>query len=216
MTDTYAAEREKMVKDQLQARGLLDPRLLRVFGRLPRHEFVPDNLNCQAYRDRPLPIGWDQTISQPYMVAVMTQAAGVEPGHRILEIGSGSGYQSAILAELGAVVYTIERIPQLARLTRQRLRKLGYRNIHFKIANGTLGWTEEAPFHRILVTAGAPAVPEPLLEQLDWGGRLIIPLEEGLSQVLYTVSKTEGGIRKTRGEACAFVPLIGEYGWSGS
>ncbi len=213
MSDPYEIEREGMVKDQLKRRGLRNLRLLAVFRKVPRHEFVPANLRSRAYQDGPLPIGQEQTISQPYMVALMTQAVEAKAGDRVLEIGTGSGYQTAVLAELGATVFTVERIPELVGLAEERLERLDYRDIHTRVADGTLGWEEEAPFDAIIVTAGAPEIPQPLLAQLVDGGRLAIPLEEGVSQVLYVVRRSNTGFKKKRGEPCSFVPLIGEYGW---
>jgi protein-L-isoaspartate(D-aspartate) O-methyltransferase len=202
-----------MVEEQIQLRGITDSRVLQAFLEVPRHEFVPQRLRFEAYRDCPLPIGEGQTISQPYMVASMTLAASIEPGDRVLEIGTGSGYQAAILAELGAEVFTVERLSSLSLAAQEVLRKLDYTRIHFRIANGTLGWESRAPFSAIVVTAGAPSIPSPLVDQLALNGRLVVPIEEGLSQVLYVVVKTDSGIKKNRGERCTFVPLLGEYGW---
>ncbi len=216
MSDPYALEREKMVVHQLQSRGIRDQRVLDVFRRVPRHEFVPPELAAKAYTDNPLPIGDRQTISQPFMVAVMTELAEVQPGHRVLELGTGSGYQTAILAELGATVYSVERIPDLLRSAAERLARLGYENVHLIVANGTLGWPEHAPYDAIVVTAGAPDVPKPLLDQLAVGGRLVIPVEEEYAQVLTVVRRTEEGFEQHRGERCTFVPLIGEHGWKNS
>jgi len=213
MTDPYRIERERMVKTQLKKRGIRNSRVLEAFKRVPRHHFIPKNLADQAYADGPLPIGESQTISQPYMVAIMTQSAEIVPGNRVLEIGSGSGYQSAILAELGAEVYTIERVPALSEQAGETLLRLNYQNIHSRAGNGTLGWEEEAPFDAILVTAGAPEIPKPLLDQLAIGGRLVIPLEEDYSQVLYIVRRSKEGFQRERGDRCTFVPLIGEHGW---
>ena len=204
-----------MVKRHLKKRGIRDRRLLEAFLRVPRHEFVPEKLRQQAYTDGPLPIGHDQTISQPYMVAVMTNLAELKPEGRVLEIGTGSGYQTAILAEMVSVVYTVERIPEIAELARQTLQHLDYTNIHFGVANGTLGWEAAAPFDAIVVTAGAPEIPAPFLNQLALGGLLVVPIEEGHSQVLYRVKRTAGGFDKERGERCTFVPLIGKHGWGG-
>jgi len=213
MSDSYRFERERMVENQLKKRGIHNARLLEAFKRVPRHQFVPKNLGGKAYADGPLPIGEGQTISQPYMTAIMTQSAEVVLGNRVLEIGTGSGYQSAILAELGAEVYTIERIPELLKHARETLQHLDYHQVHTRMGNGTLGWEEEAPFDVILVTAGAPETPRSLLEQLAVGGRLVIPLEEGYSQVLYVVRRSKEGFHKERGERCTFVPLIGAHGW---
>jgi protein-L-isoaspartate(D-aspartate) O-methyltransferase len=208
----FEAARIRMVELQLKRRGISDPRVLQAFLAVPRHEFVPERHRGQAYRDTPLPIGEGQTISQPYMVASMTQAAGIEPGHRVLEIGTGSGYQAAILAEMGASVFSVDRIASLAETARRVLDRLGY-PVSIRVGDGTLGWPEEAPFDRILVTAGAPSLPEPLPKQLLEGGRLIIPLEDGYSQVLQIVSRTAEGFEQKRGERCTFVPLIGRHGW---
>jgi protein-L-isoaspartate(D-aspartate) O-methyltransferase len=202
-----------MVENQLKKRGIHNSQLLEAFRKIPRHRFVPRNLRAEAYTDGPLPIGEGQTISQPYMTAIMTQSSEVAPGDRVLEIGTGSGYQSAILAEMGTEVYTIERVPELFEQAREVLGQLQCDRVHARLANGTLGWEEEAPFDVILVTAGAPEIPKPLLEQLAIGGRLVIPLEEGYSQVLYVVRRTPKGFHRERGERCTFVPLIGEYGW---
>lgn len=202
-----------MVEDQIEARGICDQRVLKAFLKVPRHEFVPPEYRRDAYRDGPLPIGKGQTISQPYMVASMTEAARIEPGNRVLEIGTGSGYQAAILAELGALVFTVERFRQLSNRAQEVLRSLGYTQIDFRVGDGTLGWQAEAPFDAIIVTAGAPHLPEPLLEQLVEGGRLVIPIEDGFSQVLHVVTKAEGEVRRERKERCTFVPLIGKHGW---
>ena len=202
-----------MVKRQLKNRGICDDLLLAAFLRVPRHEFVTENLREQAYADSPLPIGHGQTISQPYMVAVMTGLAQLKPGYRALEIGTGSGYQTAILAEMVSAVYTVERLPEIAEQARQTLRRLDYTNIHFEVADGTLGWEAAGPFDAILVTAGAPEIPAPFLDQLALGGRLVVPIEEGHSQVLYRVKRTAEGFDKERGVRCTFVPLIGQHGW---
>jgi protein-L-isoaspartate(D-aspartate) O-methyltransferase len=215
MDDLHTASRLDMVEVQLKRRGISDPRLLNAFARVPRHEFVTQELAARAYSDNPLPIGEGQTISQPYMVAVMTQAAAVQPGDKVLELGTGSGYQTAILLEMGAQVCSIERIITLCRQAEERLSRLGYRGWLLICADGTRGWPEQAPFDIILVAAGAPDIPTPLLEQLKMGGRLVIPVEEDISQVLYVVTRTEQGFERKRGERCTFVPLIGEHGWHG-
>ena len=213
MSGEYETKRLQMVEDQIRRRGIDDPRVLEAFRRVPRHEFVPAHLRGDAYRDCPLPIGENQTISQPYMVASMTQHAAVEPGDRVLEIGTGSGYQAAILAELGADVFSVERWESLMQSAREVLTRLGYSRIQYKVGDGTLGWESESPFSAILVTAGAPRLPQPLVDQLRIGGKLVIPVEEGFSQVLYIVYRTESGISKEKGERCTFVPLVGEFGW---
>ena len=209
----YLRERKRMVETQLKSRGIQDPGVLTAFLKVPRHEFVPEDLRDQAYQDGPLPIGYNQTISQPYMVAVMVQQASVGPGERVLELGTGSGYQAAILAELGSEVYTAERIPDLAEQAEARLERLGYGKVNVRLSNGTLGWEEQAPFDAIIVSAAAPKIPDPLLEQLAEGGRLIIPLDDGPSQILSLIERTPEGFRKHQGERCTFVPLLGEYGW---
>ncbi len=213
MDETLARAREQMVQYQLKARGILDERVLEAFRRVPREEFVPADLAYRAYTDNPLPIGQGQTISQPFMVAVMTEVARLRPGEKVLELGTGSGYQTAILLELGAQVYSIERIPELFQQARDRLSRLGYTGWTLKQGDGTLGWPEFSPYNAILVAAGAPDVPKPLPDQLALNGRLVIPLEEDFSQVLYTVVRTEQGFERHRGERCTFVPLIGEHGW---
>ncbi|HXK60375.1 MAG TPA: protein-L-isoaspartate(D-aspartate) O-methyltransferase [Acidobacteriota bacterium] len=213
MDDVFTAARDQMVEQQLKARNIKDPRVLEAFRQVPRHQFVPPDLAHRAYSDNPLPIGEGQTISQPYMVAIMTEAACVQPGDKVLELGTGSGYQTAILLALGAEVYSIERIPELYRQAHDRLTRLNYSGWHLRQGDGTFGWPEFSPYDAIIVAAGAPEVPSPLLEQLALNGRLVIPLEEHFSQVLYTVYRTEQGFERRRGERCTFVPLIGEYGW---
>lgn len=204
--------RDRMVRQQLEGRGIRDQRVLDAMRRVPRHLFVPENLLDRAYDDCPLPIGEGQTISQPYMVAWMTELLQVEPGQKVLEIGTGSGYQAAILCELGAEVFTIEKNPLLAREAERRLAELGYFP-HIRIGDGTLGWPEEAPFQRIIVTAGAPSIPGPLLEQLDEGGRLVIPVGPSGMQMLTLVERKEGKLVTVEEGTCVFVPLVGKYGW---
>ncbi|MEJ5186988.1 MAG: protein-L-isoaspartate(D-aspartate) O-methyltransferase [Candidatus Geothermincolales bacterium] len=204
--------RDRMVRQQLEARGISDQRVLDAMRRVPRHLFVPESLLDRAYDDCPLPIGEGQTISQPYMVAWMTELLQVEPGQKVLEIGTGSGYQAAILCELGADVFTIEKNPLLAREAERRLAELGYFP-HIRIGDGTLGWPEEAPFQRIIVTAGAPSIPGPLLEQLDEGGRLVIPVGPSGMQMLTLVERKEGKLVTVEEGTCVFVPLVGKYGW---
>jgi len=206
--------RERMVREQIRDRGIHTPRVLSVMGKVPRHLFVEEALQPSAYGDHPLPIGQGQTISQPYVVAWMTDELHVQPGMKVLEIGTGSGYQTAILAELDAVVYSVERVPELHALARNRLEAMGYGNIHLKLDDGTLGWPEEAPFDRILVTAGGPSIPEPYLRQLADPGMLIMPVgPERRSQTLVVVRKQDGRIgRKTLGQVM-FVDLVGRHGW---
>jgi len=202
-----------MVETQLARRDITDARVLEALGKVLRHRFVPKAIRHAAYQDRPLAIGSLQTISQPYMVAAMTQELGLAGGERVLEIGTGSGYQTAVLAELGALVYTVERHVSLAEKACKVLDALGYRNIRFRTADGSMGWPEEAPFDRILVTAGAPAVPEPLKAQLSPGGILVVPVGQSYHQSLTTVVRTDKGFREHRGMGCVFVRLIGKKGW---
>ncbi|MEA4857052.1 MAG: protein-L-isoaspartate(D-aspartate) O-methyltransferase [Solidesulfovibrio sp.] len=206
--------RERMVRDQIEARGVADPDVLRVMRRVPRHLFVEEALIPQAYEDHPLPLGHGQTISQPYVVAWMTALLEVAPGLRVLEIGTGSGYQAAILAELGASVFTVERVRPLFESARERLTAMGYRKIRFKLDDGTLGWPEEAPFDRMVVTAGGPRIPEPLLAQLADPGRLVIPVGPSRrSQALHVVRKENGRILARKLGEVAFVDLVGAHGW---
>jgi protein-L-isoaspartate(D-aspartate) O-methyltransferase len=202
-----------MVARQIQARGVGDARVLEAMREVPRHRFVPDAVKGQAYDDRPLAIGESQTISQPYMVAIMTELLGPAAHHRVLEIGTGSGYQTAILSRLACRVVSIERHAPLATHARETLDDLGITNVRIHVGDGTEGMPEEAPFDRILVTAGAPAIPEPLTQQLADGGRLVIPVgPPGWQRV--TIVERHGDSYETReAEACVFVPLIGRYGW---
>ena len=212
--NNFASARAWMVEIQIQRRGVNDPRVLRAMRTVPRHRFVPKPLWDQAYNDYPLPIGEDQTISQPYIVAMMTEALELVGTEKVLEIGAGSGYQAAILAELAKEVYTIERLPFLARGAEQVLKSLGYQNVHVVEADGTLGWPPQAPYDAILVTAGAPQVPPPLVEQLALGGRLVIPVGDRYSQNLTRIRRTPQGDLKTEYlGGCRFVKLIGEHGW---
>lgn len=210
----FRTAREKMVQTQIAARGIRDERVLQAMLKVPRHLFVNEAMQDQAYNDYPLPIGENQTISQPYMVALMTEALELRGSERVLEIGTGSGYQTAILAELSEKVYSIERIPSFLEKARKILDKLEYFNVVLKVGNGTCGWKEEAPFHAILVTAGAPEIPQPLLDQLVVGGRLAVPLGDRFSQSLIKAIKKENGrlIHENLG-GCRFVSLIGTYGW---
>jgi protein-L-isoaspartate(D-aspartate) O-methyltransferase len=205
--------REKMVSTQIRARGIRDPRVLEAMTNVPRHLFVGEALQDQAYGDFPLPIGEGQTISQPYIVAEMTQALELTKDDRVLEIGTGSGYQTAILAELAYRVYTIERIRTLFINVRKRLDELKYHNVVAKCFDGTLGWPEESPFEAIIVTAGAPKVPDAFVEQLSMGGRLIIPVGDRFSQKLLKIVKQEDGIRQVDLGGCRFVKLVGNHGW---
>jgi protein-L-isoaspartate(D-aspartate) O-methyltransferase len=210
----YAVQRERMVRDLIAARGVRDERVLAALRKVPRHLFVKDHLRSQAYGDHALPIGGGQTISQPYIVARMSELLEVAPEHSVLEIGTGSGYQTAVLALLARRVYSLERVPELVQTAIPRMRQLGLENVKIQVFDGTVGWSEWAPYDRILVTAGAPKVPEPLLEQLAPGGALLVP-EGSLNMqrlILYRKS-ARGGIRRLEGEEVAFVPLLGRHGW---
>ena len=213
--DQFAAAGERMVAEQIRARGVADPRVLAALRRVPRHRFIPEHLWSQAYADYPLPIGEDQTISQPYIVALMTEILELKETDRVLEVGTGSGYQAAILAELAAQVFSIDRKGGLADYARSILESLGYRNIRIRVGDGTLGWPEEAPFDGIIVTAGAPQVPRPLVEQLARGGRLVIPVGDAFTQTLTCVRQTGEGLKYEYYGGCRFVRLIGKYGWDG-
>lgn len=212
MTD-YERQRQRMVERQIRKRGVRSGRVLAAMERIPRHRFVPEDSCDHAYEDSPLSIGKGQTISQPYMVALMTECAAPEPDDRVLEVGTGSGYQAAILAELVREVYSIERIPELAERAEGLLTRLGYENVSIRVGDGSEGWREKAPFDAIIVTAGAPEIPEPLVEQLEEGGRLVIPIGSAHHQTLCTVKKERNRIRKEEGTGCVFVPLIGTFGW---
>ncbi len=213
--DIYAQARNNMVNTQLMPRGIRDPRVLAAMRQVPRHRFVPSALWDQAYNDYPLPIGEDQTISQPYIVALMTEILEPKDSDRVLEVGVGSGYQAAVLAELVAQVFTMDRVGPLATRAQETLKSMGYRNIKVRFGDGTLGWPEEAPFDGIMVTAAAPQVPRPLTEQLALGGRLVIPVGDRYSQTLTLVRQTRDGLKFEYHGGCRFVPLIGKYGWPG-
>lgn len=202
-----------MVREQLVPRGIIEENVLSVFRKVPRHEFVPESETGSAYGDYPLPIGEGQTISQPYMVAAMTELLDLKKSDKVLEIGTGSGYQAAILAELANEVYSVERVQPLADRARENLKKLGYTNVKIKVGDGTLGWGENAPYDAIVVTAGSPEVPKSLLEQLNEGGRLAIPVGGRYSQMLTKAQKIKGKIKVTNVCGCVFVPLIGSQGW---
>lgn len=204
-----AAARTRMVDDQLAARDIKDPRVLDAMKRVPRHEFVPEALRDRAYIDSPLPIGHEQTISQPYIVAFMSEALQLEPSHRVLEIGTGSGYQAAILGELAKEVYTIEIVAPLADGARETLKRLGYTNIHVRTGNGYLGWPEEAPFDRVMVTAAPDSVPQPLIDQLKVGGLMAIPVGIG-DQELRILRRTQSGLETIRTLPVRFVPMTGK------
>jgi protein-L-isoaspartate(D-aspartate) O-methyltransferase len=211
--DRYTAIRHRMVDTQITPRGVSDPRVLAAMRQVPRHRFIPSHLWDQAYGDYPLPIAEDQTISQPYIVALMTEILEIKDTDKVLEVGTGSGYQAAILAELAAQVFTIDRLASLVAQAEKILQLLGYANIKTRVGDGTLGWPEEMPFDAIIVTAGAPQVPRPLTEQLSLGGRLVIPVGDRWSQTLTCVRKTKEGLKFEYHGGCRFVRLIGEYGW---
>lgn len=211
-----AVERRRaMIKAQIAARGVVAPSVLAAMSAVPRERFVPDDLQAFAYQDRPLPIGEGQTISQPYIVAVMLEALQLEPDDKVLEIGTGSGYVAALLSLITAEVFTVERVEALASEAAQRLRQEGYANVHVLHADGTRGWSEHAPYNAILVSAGAPEVPQSLKEQLAIGGRLVIPVgDHRHTQVLIRVVRDKADVYQTEGLTYVrFVPLLGEEGW---
>jgi len=210
----FEVARRKMVETQIAARGIRNPRVLQVMREIPRHLFLDEGMWEQAYQDHPLPIGEKQTISQPYIVALMTEALEPTPKDRILEIGTGSGYQTAILANLCEWVYSVERIRSLALKARKVLDQLRLYNVSIRIGDGTEGWVENAPYDGILVTAGAPEVPQPLKEQLAEGGRLVIPVGDRFSQSLYKILRKGGEFHQEDLGGCRFVDLVGRYGWN--
>lgn len=209
----FRRQREEMVLRQIEARGVKDPKVLAAMRKVPRHMFVSEALMDQAYGDFPLPIGLQQTISQPYIVAEMTQALQLNTDDRVLEIGTGSGYQAAILAEIAYRVYTIERIHTLLVKARQTFDRLHYHNIVTRYSDGTCGWAEESPFDAIVVTAGAPEIPKTLLSQLAVGGRMVIPVGDQFTQDLVKLYRDEDGIHRVSLGGCRFVKLVGEHGW---
>ncbi|MFH0827615.1 MAG: protein-L-isoaspartate(D-aspartate) O-methyltransferase [Candidatus Omnitrophota bacterium] len=204
--------REVMVKEQIIKRGISDKRVIEAFNKVSRHKFVPADELENSYSDFPLPIECNQTISQPYIVAIMTEKLGLTGKEKVLEIGTGSGYQTAILAELAKEVYTVEKIPILSKNAQILLEESGYRNIYFKIGDGSLGWEEKAPFDRIIVTAYCPEIPNPLAVQLSENGKIILPLGGVFSQTLTLAEKINNKLDRRDICACVFVPLIGEYG----
>ena len=211
--DEYRITRKRMVEDQIAARGVLDAHLLAVMDSVPRHRFVPPDDLAWAYADGPLPIGYGQSISQPYIVALMTELLELEPTDRVLEVGTGSGYQAAVLGQMAAEVHTVELIPELADQAARILSDLGYPNIHVHPGDGSLGWALAAPYDRILVAAAAPSVPQPLLDQLADGGRLVLPVGGRGSQHLEVWKRTGQEFHCRVDLAVAFVPLRGELGW---
>ncbi len=212
--DPYKYRRHRMVHKQIEARGVRDPRVLEVMREAPRHLFVREHLSGQAYEDFALPIECSQTISQPYVVAKMTEMLDLDPTHSVLEIGTGSGYQTLILARLAARVYSLERIAELARRAIERLRPFGLDHVKIQAFDGTVGWSDVGPFDRVLVTAAAPRVPKPLIDQLKEGGKLVVPEGSRGGQRLVIYHKTAEGLRQEAGEEVAFVPLIGRHGWT--
>jgi protein-L-isoaspartate(D-aspartate) O-methyltransferase len=209
LLDPAQSARLRMVETQLRARGINNPTILAAMSRVPRHMFVPADVKAFAYDDRPLPIGRGQTISQPYIVAYMTEALQLQPEHTVLEIGTGSGYQAAVLAELVKQVYTIEIIPDLAQQARRSLADLGYRNVDIRAGNGYFGWAEHAPFSRIIVTAAPPQIPKALVDQLAVGGVMVLPVGTDLQEIV-VVSKTASGVTQQKTIPVRFVPMVGK------
>ena len=212
----FERERTRMVEDQLVRRGITDARVLAAMRRVPRHLFVEEALRDRAYGDHALPIGEEQTISQPYIVALMTSLLDLQGTEKVLEVGTGSGYQAAVLAHIARRVCSIERLPRLAQRARALLDGLGYSNVWVRVGGGTLGWPDEAPFDRILVAAGGPAVPPPLFEQLAPGGRMVLPLGDVEAQTLTLVENAGGTMKLTPHGDCKFVRLVGKYAWENS
>ena len=210
----YERRRDVMVQQQIEMRGITDPDVLAAMRTVPRHLFVSDALKDQAYGDFPLPIGEQQTISQPFIVAEMTQALEIGKDDRVLEIGTGSGYQAAVLAQIAYRVYTIERIRSLYVQTRSLLDRLKYHNVIMRCADGTMGWKDESPFDAIIVTAGSPRIPESLVEQLAEGGRMVVPVGDQHAQDLIRITRDSQGTRQTSLGGCRFVKLVGKQGWN--
>ena len=206
----FAADRERMVKFQVAMRGVTNERVLTAMRKVPREQFVPEEMRARSYTDRPLPIGYDQTISQPYIVAFMTEKLELKRTDRVLEIGTGSGYQAAILGELAAEVYTIEIIEPLGKGAEETLKRLGYKNVHVKIGDGYKGWPEHAPYDAVIVTCAPNHVPRPLAEQVKDGGRIIIPVGAAGAQELYLLEKKDGKLRQRAVLPVRFVPMTGE------
>ena len=214
MDNFRSAEREEMVRRQIEVRGVKNPLVLQAMRTVPRHLFVPASYSREAYQDYPLPIGNGQTISQPYIVAVMTELLSPEKDDRVLEIGAGSGYQAAVLAACGAMVISVERIPEIADLAMENLTRAGTRNVQVLCLDGTMGYPEKAPYDGILITAGTPRIPEILLEELADGGRLVAPVGDRNIQALVRVTRNGDEYHTERHGAVRFVPLIGMYGWN--
>ena len=211
---TFDESRERMVHEQLKARGIGDPRVLDAFRRVPRHLFVPAELQREAYSDHPLPIGEGQTISQPYIVALMLSALRLQGHERVLEVGTGSGYVAALLSELALEVFSVERLPALLRSASERLQRLGFLNVHLHPGNGSLGHPERQPYDALIVSAAAPDIPQPLLDQLADRGRMVLPLGAQEQQVLVRVEKHGTNIIRQELAGCIFVPLMGRFGWT--
>lgn len=209
----FARLREQMVDAQLIPRRIKDKRVLAAMRRVPRHLFIPEKNIASAYDDCAFPIGYGQTISQPYMVAIMTELLELTGNERVLEVGTGSGYQAAVLCELARWVYSIERIPELTLFARNNLQKADYANVTLRTSDGSEGWSENAPFDRIIVTAATPDFPQPLIEQLSEGGIGLAPVGPRFSQMLLRVTKHEGAVSESRFTPCVFVPLVGKHGW---
>lgn len=210
---SFEEERRLMVEIQLRGRGIKNERVLKAMKKIPRHRFISKELERSAYGDHPLPIGEGQTISQPYMVALMTECMELEGNEKVLEIGTGSGYQAAILAQLAKEVYSIERVEGLSWRAKETLTELGYTNVKLKVGDGTKGWEEYSPYQAVMVTAGSPDIPQTLLDQLSQGGRIVIPVGGSFSQELVVARKRKGKVERRRVCGCVFVPLIGEFGW---
>ena len=213
MAVNYEGARQKMLESQILARNVRDPRVLEAIRKVPRHLFVEEALRDRAYLDKALPIGEKQTISQPFMVAAMSEALQLVGTERVLEIGTGSGYQTAVLSELCQSVFSVERIASFVPIARRRLESLGRYNVLIKVGDGTIGWTEHAPYDAILVTAAAPGLPRPLAEQLAIGGRLVVPIGPAHSQSLMRITRDEQGFHEEALGECRFVKLIGRHGW---
>jgi protein-L-isoaspartate(D-aspartate) O-methyltransferase len=209
----FESLRRRMVEEQLASQGIRDERVLEALRRIPRHLFVPGDAADHAYENHPVAIGQGQTISQPYMVACMTQALDLRGGEKVLEVGSGSGYQTAVLKALNADVYTIERLPELSDRARGNVERAGYEGVHYKVGDGSRGWPEEAPFDRVIVTAGAPTMPVSLVEQLRDGGSMVIPVGGEEEQELLLVRRGQGRVTRERICSCIFVKLLGDEGW---
>ena len=208
--DEFTAARHRMVEVQIRPRGVTDPATLAAVESVPRHLFVPESERAKAYEDQPLPIGLNQTISQPYIVALMTSLLKLRPGSRVLEVGTGSGYQAAVLSRIAGDVYSVEILKPLAERARHTLAELGYRNVHLRVGDGYKGWPDAAPFDGIIVTAAPPRIPEPLLEQLKVGGRLVIPVGDAYQDLIVMTKRADGGFDRASVLPVRFVPMTGQ------